>query len=80
MKPLKPRVVDAEQYWIVAPDGEQINIPRELFGALGDFVRSDGPTGSIIIHFRNSNGLWFVILGAPSLEALKISKYREKSD
>jgi hypothetical protein len=68
MKPLKPRVVDAEQYWIVAPDGEQINIPRELFGALGDFARSGGPTGSIVIHFRNG--------GVAGLEAILKKIYK----
>ena len=68
MKPLKVRVIDAEQYWIVAPDGEQINIPRELFGALGDFVRSDGPTGSITIHFRNG--------GVAGLEAILKKTYK----
>jgi hypothetical protein len=44
---------DGQQYLVIAPDGSQIEISRELFGALWDFLEGNKPTGSIVIHFRN---------------------------
>jgi hypothetical protein len=34
------------QYLVVAPDGNQIEIPKELFGLLWDFSAGNKPTGS----------------------------------
>jgi hypothetical protein len=51
-----------EQYTVVAPDGSQIVISKELFGALWDFLQGDKPIGSLSIHFRNG--------GIARLEAL----------
>ena len=44
---------DAEHYLVVAPDGNRIEISKELFGALWDFLEGTKPTGSVVIHFRN---------------------------
>jgi hypothetical protein len=51
-----------EQYVVVAPDGSQIVISKELFRAFWDFLQGDKPTGSLIMHFRNG--------GIAGLEAL----------
>jgi hypothetical protein len=57
-----------EQYVVVAPDGTQIVIPKELFGALWDFLRGNKPTGSLLLHFRNG--------GIAGLEALIKKRYK----
>lgn len=44
---------DAEQYVVIAPDGNSVEISKELFGALLDFLQGTKPTGSVVIHFRN---------------------------
>ena len=44
---------DAEHYVVVAPDGNRVEISKELFGALWDFLMGNKPTGSVVIHFRN---------------------------
>ena len=38
---------------VVAPDGNHVEIPRELFGLLHDFLRGSKQTGSVVIQFRN---------------------------
>jgi len=43
----------AQQYLVVSPEGAQIEIPKELFGALCDFVHDNKSTGSVVIQFRN---------------------------
>ena len=53
---------DADQYVVVAPDGNSVEISKELFGALWDFLQGSKPTGSVVIHFRNG--------GIASLEAI----------
>lgn len=42
-----------QHYRIVSPEGNQIQIPKELFGALQDFVHGSKPNGSVVIQFRN---------------------------
>lgn len=44
---------NVRKYIVVGPDGEQIEIPRELFKALWDFSEGTKATGSVTIHFRN---------------------------
>lgn len=38
---------------VVGPDGVQVEIPKELFGLLWDFLHGSKPSGSVIIQFRN---------------------------
>jgi len=59
---------DAQLYLVVAPDGSQIQISRELFGALWEFLEGDKPTGSVVIHFRNG--------GIAGLEAITKKVYK----
>jgi hypothetical protein len=42
-----------QQYLVIAPDGNQIEIPKEMFGLLWDFKAGNKPTGSVVIQFRN---------------------------
>jgi hypothetical protein len=42
-----------QQYSVVAPDGNRVEIPRELYGLLLDFLRGSKQTGSVVIQFRN---------------------------
>ena len=44
---------DGEHYLVVAPDGNRVEISKELFAALWDFLQGNKPTGSVVIHFRN---------------------------
>jgi len=44
---------DCQQYVVVSPEGNQIVISKELFGALLDFLQGNKPTGSLVIQFRN---------------------------
>jgi hypothetical protein len=57
-----------EAYRVIAPDGNQIEISRELFGALWDFLQGNKPTGSVVIHFRNG--------GIAGLEAIIKKTYK----
>jgi hypothetical protein len=41
------------QYSVVPPDGKQIEIPKELFGLLWDFLEGDKASGTVTIQFRN---------------------------
>jgi hypothetical protein len=52
-----------QQYVVISPEGNQIEIPKELFGALSDFLQGAvKPTGSVTIQFRNG--------GVAGLEAM----------
>jgi hypothetical protein len=53
---------------VVAPDGNQIEIPKELFGLLWDFLHGDKASGSVIIQFRNG--------GVAGLESLVKRTYK----
>jgi len=56
------------QYAVVSPDGSRIEIPKELFGALWDFIEGNKPSGSVTIQFRNG--------GIAGLEALIKRTYK----
>jgi hypothetical protein len=56
------------QYALISPDGSQIEIPKELFRALGDFLHGERLSGSITIQFRNG--------GIAGLEALVKKTYK----
>jgi hypothetical protein len=56
------------QYVVVSPDGNRIEIPKELFGALWDFIEGNKPSGSVTIQFRNG--------GVAGLEALIRRTYK----
>ena len=56
------------QYEVVSPDGSRIEIPKELFGALWDFIEGNKPSGSVTIQFRNG--------GVAGLEALIKRTYK----
>ena len=64
----KPPDQGAQPYVVVAPDGDRIQIPQELFAALSDFLQERGPSGSIVIQFRNG--------GIAGLEALVKKTYK----
>ncbi|MBZ5524680.1 MAG: hypothetical protein LAP21_20775 [Acidobacteriia bacterium] len=59
---------NAPQHLVVSPDGSQICIPKELFGALADFLQGSKPTGALVIQFRNG--------GIAGLEALIKKTYK----
>jgi hypothetical protein len=58
----------AQQHMVVSPDGSQIHIPKELFGALADFLQGSKPTGALVIQFRNG--------GVAGLEAVIKKTYK----
>ncbi|HWZ45470.1 MAG TPA: hypothetical protein VNW97_18490 [Candidatus Saccharimonadales bacterium] len=58
----------APQHLVVSPDGSGISIPKELFGALADFLQGSKPTGALIIQFRNG--------GIAGMEALIKKTYK----
>src|SRR6476660_8593088 len=41
-----------QQYQAVSPSGSKLNIPKELFIALSDFIKTRKCPGSITIQFR----------------------------
>ncbi|HLJ88925.1 MAG TPA: hypothetical protein VKZ53_19050 [Candidatus Angelobacter sp.] len=55
-------------YVVISPEGNQIEIPKELFGALWDFLQGNKPSGSVTIQFRNG--------GVAGLEALIKKTYK----
>jgi len=65
---IKVRRQESQPYVIVAPDGDRIEIPRELFQALQDFLAGAKSSGSVTIHFRNG--------GVAGLEALVKKTYK----
>jgi hypothetical protein len=56
------------QYRITSPEGTQVKIPKELFGALWDFLHGDKASGTVIIQFRNG--------GVAGLESLVKRTYK----
>ncbi len=69
MSSFVPFEQQAEQYLVRSPDGMQIEIPKELYGALCDFLQGNNkPTGSVVIQFRNG--------GIAGLEALVKKIYK----
>lgn len=42
-----------ECYLVVSPEGAQVEIPKELYMLLWDFLQGSRSSGSIIIQFRN---------------------------
>jgi len=48
-----PRPEPAEQYMATSPKGVGIPIPKELFVALSDFIKTRKCPGSITIQFRS---------------------------
>ena len=58
----------AQRYTVVSPHGDHIEIPRELFGALSDFLEGNKPAGSVTIQFRNG--------GVAGLEGLVKKTYK----
>ena len=58
----------APEHLVMSPDGSQICIPKELFGALADFLQGGKPTGALVIQFRNG--------GIAGLEALIKKTYK----
>ena len=57
-----------QQHLVVAPDGTRIEIPKELFGLLVDFLQGSKQTGSVVIQFRNG--------GIAGLEAVIRKTYK----
>lgn len=53
MPTVVPIQQNVQRYIVVAPEGDQIEIPKELFRALWDFSQGSKATGSVVIHFRN---------------------------
>ncbi|HWZ45469.1 MAG TPA: hypothetical protein VNW97_18485 [Candidatus Saccharimonadales bacterium] len=43
---------DAEKYVAISPTGNRIPVPKELFVALSDFMKTRKCAGSITIQFR----------------------------
>jgi hypothetical protein len=43
---------EQEQYLALSPGGTRLQIPKELFVALSDFMKTRKCPGSITIHFR----------------------------
>jgi hypothetical protein len=58
----------SQQYLVVSPDGSRIEIPKELFGLLLDFLQGSKQTGSVVIQFRNG--------GIAGLEAVIKKTYK----
>jgi hypothetical protein len=57
-----------QQYLVVAPDGNKVEIPKELFGLLWDFFHGSKSAGSVVIQFRNG--------GIAGLEAITKKTYK----
>jgi hypothetical protein len=43
---------EREQYLAISPSGTRLQIPKELFVALSDFMKTRKCPGSITVHFR----------------------------
>lgn len=48
----EPEPAQAPQYFATAPSGARLDIPKELFVALSDFIKTRKCPGSITIQFR----------------------------
>jgi len=46
-------IASNDLYVAISPDGVEIEIPKELFGVLHDFMEGHKQTGSAIIQFKN---------------------------
>jgi hypothetical protein len=57
-----------QQYLVKSPEGMQIEIPKELYDALREFVQETKAVGSVVIQFRNG--------GIAGLEALVKKTYK----
>jgi hypothetical protein len=57
-----PARTETEKYVAVSPKGVHISIPKELFVALSDFIKTRKCPGSITLQFRGGE-----ILGMESL-------------
>jgi hypothetical protein len=68
MPSVVPIQQNVQRYMVVAPEGDQIEIPKELFKALWDFSQGSKATGSVVIHFRNG--------GVAGLEAVIKRTYK----
>jgi hypothetical protein len=55
-------------YMAVSPDGAKVEIPKELFTILCDFLQIRKEAGSMVVHFRNG--------GVAGLEALIKKRYK----
>jgi hypothetical protein len=58
----------ARPYLVKSPEGMQIEIPKELYDALREFVHETKAMGSVVIQFRNG--------GIAGLEALVKKTYK----
>ena len=47
-----PATPEEPQYHAMSPSGTKLNIPKELFVALSDFIKTRKCPGSITIQFR----------------------------
>ena len=47
-----PEPTEEPQYHATSPSGTKLNIPKELFVALSDFIKTRKCPGSITIQFR----------------------------
>jgi hypothetical protein len=47
-----PETAEEPQYIAASPNGAKLNIPKELFVALSDFIKTRKCPGSITIQFR----------------------------
>ena len=66
--PVVPIQQNVQRYMVVAPEGDQIEIPNDLYTALWDFALGSNATGSVVIHFRNG--------GVAGLEAVIKRTYK----
>lgn len=55
-------------YMAVSPEGLRVEIPKELFSVLCDFLQVRKDAGSMVVHFRNG--------GVAGLEALIKKRYK----
>jgi hypothetical protein len=56
------------RYVVLSPDGARIEVPKELFLALSDFISARKEAGSMTVHFRNG--------GVAGLETLVKKRYK----
>lgn len=68
MAALVPFQQSRQQYLVVSPDGHEVEIPKELFGLLWDFIHGSKAAGSVVIQFRNG--------GIAGLESITKKTYR----
>jgi len=59
---------NSRRYLVVSPDGKEIEVPKELFLVINDFMLARKESGSMVVHFRNG--------GVAGLETLVKKKYK----